>query len=125
MPKGQGSNSIAGTGGGRGRALTSDVVLAEQIGGQGGSNPGGVYRGADGVERYVKFYNDPAQAHGEALANTIYNALGLSAPKSVVVDRGGSAVFASNLIKDEEIIARVFTNLPFRHRDILKINTGL
>lgn len=69
-------------------ALTADVVLGQQIGQQAGSNPGGLFRGTDGVKRYVKYYADPAQAASEALSNDIYRRLGLYAPKSQVVKGG-------------------------------------
>lgn len=105
MAKGTGGQS-GGPGSGRGqrgRASTdADTVLGEKIGNQGGSNPGGVYRGTDGVERYVKFYSDPAQAHGEVLANSIYNDLGLSAPSSIAFEKDGHTAFASKMIKDSQ-----------------------
>ncbi len=79
-------------------AVVPDVAH-EQIGGQGGSNPGGMYRGKDGVERYVKHYSDPAQAVGEATANTIYRALGINAPASAVSRRAdGGLSFASERV---------------------------
>ena len=50
-----------------------------------GSNPGGIFQGSDGVNRYVKFYKDTDQAYAEAVANRIYRDLGLNAPKSTLV----------------------------------------
>jgi SPP1 gp7 family putative phage head morphogenesis protein len=76
-------------------------ILHQQIGAQGGSNPGGVYRGMDGVDRYVKFYADPAQAHGEHLANQIYRALGFDAPESVLFEHNGRVAYASRLLDVE------------------------
>lgn len=74
-------------------------ILHEKIGGQKGSNPGGLYRGSDGVERYVKFYKNPAQGRGEALANTIYNDLGIGAPKSTMFKTPeGKEAFASEIV---------------------------
>jgi hypothetical protein len=75
--------------------------LHEKLGGQKGSNPGGLYKGSDGVSRYVKFYKNPAQGRGEALANTIYNDLGIGAPKSTMFEtKEGKEAFASEIIKD-------------------------
>jgi len=36
-----------------------------------------LYKGSDGVERYVKIYRDKRQGHAEATANAIYNDLGV------------------------------------------------
>jgi hypothetical protein len=75
------------------------VVLAKQVGPQAGTNPGGRFLGSDGVTRYVKFYADPAQAHGEALANALYRDLGLRAPKSGIgLTAEGKTFFASELL---------------------------
>lgn len=76
--------------------------LGVKIGEQQGSNPGGIYKGPDGVTRYVKTYKDPAQAWGEKLANDLYNNLGINAPKSVVV---GKSTYASELIPDVKTLA--------------------
>lgn len=79
--------------------LTSQIVMHEKIGGAQGSNAGGFYKGSDGVERYVKLYNNPEQAHGEALANGIYRDLGLNAPNSHVFNLPhGKEAFASDII---------------------------
>lgn len=81
-------------------------ILGTKIAGPGGSNPGGVYRGADGVDRYVKFYSDPLQAYEEHLANQIYNDLGIGAPDSIVATIGGKVVYAS-VIMGGEIMGNV------------------
>lgn len=72
--------------------------LKEKQGGQLGSNAGGFYKGSDGVDRYVKFYKNPAQGRGEALANSIYRDLGLGAPKSAIFTHKDSEAFASEII---------------------------
>jgi hypothetical protein len=69
--------------------LTSADILGQKVGQQGGSNAGGVYVGKDGVERYVKFYTDPAQAAGEHLANKMYADLGHGALTSWTFDFAG------------------------------------
>lgn len=89
--------------------LKAAEILAKAGQGQKGSNDGGFFVGADGVERYVKWYADPAQAHGEALANDIYRELGLGAPESrTFVDdhskeagRKGKTAFASDVLAIE------------------------
>lgn len=79
--------------------LKSDA-LAEKIGEQKGTNPGGLYKGADGVKRYVKFYADPVQASCEMLSNAIYNDLGIGAPKSGLINNNGKIAFASEYMED-------------------------
>lgn len=73
-------------------------ILAQKIGQQMGSNPGGVYRGSDGVERYVKFYESSMQSAGEVLANRIYLDLGFVAPDSVLLPYNGKFLYASTMI---------------------------
>ena len=80
------------------KPLTAADITAKQIGVQAGSNPGGLYEGADGVKRYVKFYADEAQARGEALTNEIYNALGLGAPRALVMPHKGAWLYASEYL---------------------------
>lgn len=61
-------------------------LTANKVSGQRGSNPGGTFEAANGQKNYVKVYRKAGQAYGEAVANNIYNALGLAAPKSVMFD---------------------------------------
>ena len=80
-------------------------ATARQLAGQGGSNPGGLYEGADGVRRYVKFYDDPSQAWCEAVSNRAYRELGLDAPVSALVRRDGKLVgIANEIIEHDGII---------------------
>lgn len=79
--------------------------MAEKITGQKGSNPGGTYKGSDGVSRYVKFYGNPNRGRGECVANTIYNDLGIGAPKSTVFTApNGKEAFASDIISGGKIL---------------------
>jgi ADP-ribose pyrophosphatase YjhB (NUDIX family) len=79
--------------------LSAAVIMHEKVGSAQGSNVGGFYKGSDGVDRYVKLYNNPEQAHGEALANTVYRDLGVNAPNSHVFDLpNGKQGFASDII---------------------------
>ena len=83
-----------------GAALTHADIMHEKVGGAQGTNAGGVYRGTDGVDRYVKLYNNPEQVHQEALANNIYRDLGVNAPNSHVFDLpNGKEAFASDIIQ--------------------------
>jgi len=86
-------------------APTADVILGTKTGGAKGSNDGGFYTGTDGVERYVKFYDDPAQAHCEHLANALYNELGYGAPESVLFEHNGKTAYASVLFKGGKTLA--------------------
>ena len=87
--------------------LTRADATARQVGGQKGSNPGGLFEGADGKLRYVKFYDDPAQAYGEAVANRAYRELGIDAPISAVVRDGDAIVgIASEIIDHAGTVGR-------------------
>jgi SPP1 gp7 family putative phage head morphogenesis protein len=78
---------------------TAADIMQLQISGPKGSNPGGIYRGTDGKERYVKLYTDPAQAVGEHLANRLYADLGLGRVKSQLFEHQGKLAYASEIIE--------------------------
>lgn len=79
--------------------LTAERVMAQKVSSATGSNPGGVYRGADGVERYVKLYSDPSQAAGEHLSNQLYADLGQTALASHALAReDGAPIYASEML---------------------------
>jgi hypothetical protein len=80
------------------RVYTSDEILFKKISDATGSNPGGVYEGKDGIRRYVKFYEDAAQARGEVLANNLYRRLGIDAPESYTFDYKGKLAHAAELV---------------------------
>lgn len=80
--------------------LDGETILGTKTGNAEGSNAGGFYKGTDGVERYVKFYKDPAQAEGEHLANSIYRDMGHLAPVSNVFEHDGAKAYASDIISD-------------------------
>ena len=82
-------------------------ILHKQTGSAKGSNDGGFYTGADGVERYVKFYSDPAQAHCEHLSNTLYAALGHTAPSSTLFEHKGKTAYASDLFKGGKTLKEI------------------
>ncbi len=72
--------------------------MATKLGGPKGTNPGGLYKGSDGIERYIKIYEDPKSARGEALSNHIYHDLGLSVPKSELFEHDGKLAIASVVV---------------------------
>ena len=80
--------------------ITQADATLRRVGPQQGSNPGGTFQGADGKLRYVKFYQDPAQAYGEAVANRAYRELGIDAPASALVRNGQSIVGVANDVID-------------------------
>lgn len=91
----------------------ADNILHEQFGSQQGSNAGGFYRGKDGVERYVKFYEkngapNPGQAQTEHVTNSIYRALGIEAPESQLFTKDGKVAYASKLFKDGKTLKQLY-----------------
>ncbi len=101
--------------------ITRADATARQVGKQAGSNPGGLFAGSDGVTRYVKFYEDPAQAYGEAVANRAYRELGLEAPVSELVRDGERIVGVANGIVDHIGTLGSLKGLPKgRSRETLK-----
>jgi hypothetical protein len=81
---------------------SKDNYLETKTGDAQGTNKGGFYRGADGKDRYVKFYKDPVQGKVEVLANEIYRDLGIGAPKSTVFNTATGEAFGSELIHDSK-----------------------
>lgn len=96
------------------KAPDASVILHRLDGAAKGSNEGGFYTGSDGVKRYVKFYKDPAQAHCEHLANSIYESLGLGAPKSVIFEHEGRVAYASEIVSGKTLAA---AGLSKKHAD--------
>jgi hypothetical protein len=71
---------------------------------QKGSSSGAFYKGKDGIERYVKFYTDPAKGHCEILASHLYQDLGLGAPKCQMFPIDGQTdAFASIIIPGKQL----------------------
>jgi hypothetical protein len=85
------------------KAIDPENVLFNKTGGQKGSNVGGFYQGKDGVQRYVKQYADPTQAHCEAVSNAIYRALGFDAPESEVFEHNGTTYHAAKLFEGKTL----------------------
>lgn len=87
--------------------LTSGDIMHTQLSGAKGSNPGGLYRGKDGKERYVKLYADPVQGQCEHLANQIYTDLGLGRVKSTLFQHAGKTAYASEIVQGATPIGQV------------------
>jgi SPP1 gp7 family putative phage head morphogenesis protein len=88
-------------------ARTAPDIMAEQLEGPGGSNPGGVYLGSDGKKRYVKLYSDPAQSAGEHLANRLYADLGMGKVRSQLFEHQGKLAYASEFIEGASPLGQV------------------
>ena len=73
-----------------------------KIGGQGGSNPGGLYQNAAGEKFYVKFI-DPEWRDSEILTAKLYRLAGLNAPDVSQVKINGKVAVASRIIDGLEI----------------------
>lgn len=83
-----------------GKPESLENLLFNKTGGPKGSNDGGFYTGKDGKQRYVKFYQDEAQAHGEVLANSLYRSLGFNSPSAVTLkDPSGKNVYAVDIMQ--------------------------
>ncbi len=94
--------------------LSEGVATHQQVRRATGSNPGGVYRGSDGPQRYVKLYEDPTQAYTEAVANRVYRELDLDAPQSSLIraEDGSLRGIANDLIEHQAQLGK----LPMRQR---------
>ncbi len=96
-------------------------VTTRQVSGQAGNNSGGLFAGSDGIRRYVKFYDDPVQSYGEAVANRAYRELGIDAPESVLVRDGDAVVGVANEIIDHTGTLGAVRRLPKgRSKEVLK-----
>ncbi len=101
--------------------LSRADATARQVGRQAGSNPGGLFEGADGVRRYVKFYDDAAQAYGEAVANRAYRELGIDAPVSELLRDGDRIVGIASEIVDHSGTLGALKRLPKgRSKEVLR-----
>jgi hypothetical protein len=83
--------------------LTPQDVLHKRESDALGTNDGGWFSGSDGQRRYVKFYDDPAQANSEHLANLVYRGVGLNAPTSRLYQAGKGVMYASDEVPGEMV----------------------
>jgi hypothetical protein len=77
--------------------------MKEKIGEQQGTNPGGTYKGSDGVDRYVKLYGDSQQPRGEHLANQVYKALNVPVKDSVLFKHDGKDAIGSVQVEGKTV----------------------
>lgn len=72
----------------------------KQVGGQGGYNPGGTYRDANGDDWYCKFpEGGDAVVKNELLAVQLYKAAGLTVPDVKLVSKNGKIGLGSKILK--------------------------
>lgn len=77
-----------------------DVSRMKKMGGQGGSNPGGVYEDQEGIRHYVKFpQRNPDQAKAERLADSVYSALGIPVKESRLAHQHGEVGLAGKMLE--------------------------
>lgn len=62
-----------------------------------GSNEGGFFQDENGSRFYVKFYRNVEQAYAEAIANMVYNLVGIKAPASTVETVEGKVALVSRV----------------------------
>ena len=74
----------------------------EKTGGQLGTVPGGVYKGPDGKQYYVKFPPDQAAAHNEVLAAKLFAAAGGNTPKHHLLEIGGKLAVAREWVEADK-----------------------
>lgn len=77
-----------------------DASEFEQIGPQGGSNPGGLFEHKmTGEKWYIKYPSNPNQARSEALAAELYNRGGVTAPQVLLVKDGNKLGVMSKFVE--------------------------
>lgn len=85
-----------------------NVDNLSQVGGQMGSNKGGVFQAPDGTQYYVKQYADEDHARNEVLAAKLYEAAGARVPQIGLGTWLGNTVVASKMISG----LQTFKNQP-------------
>lgn len=84
----------------------------QQTGPQGGSNPGGKFKDANGVEWYCKFPGDDDVAKSEVLAAKLYAALGIAGQDAKLVTKGGKIGIASRWVDVKKASAAELAKTP-------------
>ena len=70
----------------------------KQVGGQKGSNPGGMFEDESGQKWYCKFPDDEGHAKSEVLAGELYKACGIPVAETKIVSKDGKIGIASKYI---------------------------
>lgn len=77
---------------------TPSIDTWQQTGPQGGSNPGGRFKDAEGVEWYCKFPANEDIAKSEILAARLYGAAGVLGQDAKLITKGGKVGIASRWV---------------------------
>lgn len=82
------------------KPLYVDTSGFKKVGGQAGSNAGGVYEGPDGTQYYVKKAQSEQHAANEVLAAKLYQQAGITLPEIYLTEfpDGGGPAIASKMI---------------------------
>lgn len=82
-----------------------DMANMKQIGGQSGSNPGGLYYDeTTGVKYYIKQPQSADNARNEVLAAKLYAKAGVDVPDVEIIEYRGQTYIASRIIDDLESV---------------------
>ena len=89
----------------------------KQVGGQGGSNKGGLFQAPDGTKYYVKSQKSADHARNEVLAASLYRAAGLDIPEVSFAENGPNGwnnLTASKIVDAKEAAAKLKNDASFR-----------
>lgn len=91
----------------------------KQIGGQGGSNKGGLFQAPDGTKYYVKSQKSEDHARNEVLAASLYRAAGLDIPEVSFAENGPGGwknLTASKIVDAKDAVAKLKNDPYFRQK---------
>jgi hypothetical protein len=80
------------------KPLYVDTSGFKKVGGQGGSNPGGVYEGPNGERYYVKKAQTEQHAANEVAAARLYQKSGVDVPDVYLTELDGAPAVASKMV---------------------------
>jgi len=89
-----------------------DTSSMKQIGGQAGSNPGGLYQAADGTQYYIKTGKSEAHIGNELAAGDLYREAGIATPDLFPALRNGAPAVASKILPTENVHPNVLSTTP-------------
>lgn len=81
-----------------GLAAGTDTSSWKQVGGQAGSNEGGLYEAPDGTRYYIKTGETPSHARTELLTTRFYREAGIPIPEVTEVSHHGQVAVASKMV---------------------------
>lgn len=94
------------------KEISMDVSTWKSIGGQKGSNPGGLYEAPDGSTWYVKEPATEDHVRNEALAAALYKAVGIAVADVRMATNGKKAVVASRIAEGSVDEVKTKAGLP-------------